>query len=503
MAQVQEGDTRKNPITGVIERYTPEGVWSPDANIVLSAGNLSPSADIPIAQPKNVPVPSVNALDATIPTFEMTQPEKDASSLSERLRKINESLIGESAFRAEEEEKAGIPALLKTQTDLSGRLKALQNEALQIPLQLQQESAGRGVTAGGLRPIETAALRNNAIQSLSISSLLEASKGNITLANDLVDRAVAAKYDPLKEELVAKTANLKLIIESPEFSIAEKNRAQAQLAAQNKRDAEIKKQEATEKEIYGIATTAAKYGADAETLRKIQASTDPIEALSVASSFLRDPKAKYELESMRLENILKSEQIETERKKRGLLGQPTLAEAQKAKAAKDAVRQAIPAAQEKLALIESLIKSPGLDSAVGPTGLGRVAIVDMFGAKQEFIGGVQQLVSQDTLDTLLNLKKGGGTLGALSDQERIMLQSAATKIGAWAIRDKDGNVTGYNVSESAMKTELERLQKLAAAALQRSQEGVFSPDEDAVLDQMFSGAEDVTDSSFSPDIYFN
>src|SRR3990167_10196931 len=156
--------------------------------------------------PKDTPVYPVAGLDSLSAPLEMTQPEQQAQDLTSRLQSLNEALIGESAFRAEQEQAQGVNELVKTQNDLSGRLKALKNEALAIPIQLQQDVTGRGVTAGGLRPIETAALRNNAIQALGVSSLLEASRGNLTLALDLVDRAVAQKYDPLKEEIAVKQA---------------------------------------------------------------------------------------------------------------------------------------------------------------------------------------------------------------------------------------------------------------------------------------------------------
>lgn len=136
-------------------------------------------------------------------------------------------------------------------------------------------------------------------------------------------------------------------------------------------------------------------------------------------------------------------------------------------------------ALEKVALIDSLLTSSGLNSAVGPTSLSRGKIfgipfgADYYtGANASFIGGVEQLISQDTLQTLLDLKKGGGTLGALSDQERIMLKSAASKIGSWAITDENGKVTGYNIDQKSFIAELNRIKALAQKAISN----VSSPD---------------------------
>src|SRR3990167_7114168 len=124
-------------------------------------------------------------------------------------------------------------------------------------------------------------------------------------------------------------------------------------------------------------------------------------------------------------------------------------------------------AQDKITSINDLLEHKGLNVSVGPSILGRLTPLKadvLTGDKADFIAGVQQLVSKDTLDTLINLKQAGGTLGALSDQERIMLQSAATKIGTWAIRDDGGNVKGYSASESSFKKELDTIKHLTERA---------------------------------------
>jgi hypothetical protein len=92
----------------------------------------------------------------------------------------------------------------------------------------------------------------------------------------------------------------------------------------------------------------------------------------------------------------------------------------------------------------------------------------MTGDKQNFIAGVQQLISQDTLNTLLDLKAQGGTLGALSDGERETLQSAASKISTWVKRDAAGNVVGYNASEKDFKAELEKIKNITNQAIDKA-----------------------------------
>lgn len=125
--------------------------------------------------------------------------------------------------------------------------------------------------------------------------------------------------------------------------------------------------------------------------------------------------------------------------------------------------------QDKIAKIDALSSDKYLSGAVGPNYFSRLSPTSRItGGKQNFIAGVENITSKETMDVLLTLKQAGGTLGALSDQERIMLQQAASKIGNWRILNKNGQVVGYNTSEATFKAELNRLKELAQKALARA-----------------------------------
>lgn len=121
----------------------------------------------------------------------------------------------------------------------------------------------------------------------------------------------------------------------------------------------------------------------------------------------------------------------------------------------------------KVKQIDDLLESKSISSVVGPNPLARVGYGTFTGQDSEYVASVERLISQETLDTLLNLKKAGGTLGALSDQERIMLKNAASNIGYWGI-EKDGKIVGYDTSEKAFKEELKRLKTIAEKAIKES-----------------------------------
>ena len=224
---------------------------------IITSENSRLTDEIEFSEPVVPPVFDISKLN---PFETPTEPQEKAQSLTNQLQELNLSLIGESAFRAEREEARDIAGLTQTRTDLSSQLKILQAEALAIPQQTQLEAEGRGITAGGLRPITTGRLRENAIKALTTSALLEAANNNLATSLSLIDRAVAQKFDPIREEIDAKTANLQLILRSPEYTNAEKKRAQDQLDEQNRQKAAVDEQEAEQKAIWKISTDAANKG---------------------------------------------------------------------------------------------------------------------------------------------------------------------------------------------------------------------------------------------------
>jgi hypothetical protein len=141
---------------------------------------------------------------------------------------------------------------------------------------------------------ENSRLRTNAIAALGVSTLLEASRGNLAAAQDLADRAVQQKYGPIKEQIAAATANLELILNDPKTSLQDKNRAQAQLDIQNQKAYDLGIAEENTKQVYSIANSAAsnaqnftptpQYPSVSLALSAIQKATTPQEAMQIAES---------------------------------------------------------------------------------------------------------------------------------------------------------------------------------------------------------------------------
>jgi hypothetical protein len=114
----------------------------------------------------------------------------------------------------------------------------------------------------------------------------------------------------------------------------------------------------------------------------------------------------------------------------------------------------IPELQKKLDLLNSVT---GRGVGAGFTGMVERNYPDIFGAKADNMSRISAIIGKETLDTLLNLKAQGGTLGAVSEKELEILKSSANRIGASEVRDKDGNLAGYRISEDEFKKEIKNM----------------------------------------------
>lgn len=133
----------------------------------------------------------------------------------------------------------------------------------------------------------------------------------------------------------------------------------------------------------------------------------------------------------------------------------------------------------------------GLDVAVGPNLLARYSPLEWFSSKKSnFVASVEQLVSQESLNSLVAAKARGATFGALSDTEMGILRSAATKINNWAVHednDPTKKVIGYETTQEEFMKELntirEKAQNIIRMAEQEQGESILDAQEK--IDQFY------------------
>lgn len=269
----------------------------------IGSNLLTPQSPTPYVTPAPSPIPNITSLSPyyNASTDSLTEtPEEDAmSKLSTYLEGLNNEDAGKAADTTAEENAAGIPQLTSTQTDLASQLTSLQDQAKAIPQQLQSDAEGRGITANGLSSIQSAAIRNNSVQALTVSAMIDANNGLIASATTKVNNAIAAKYGPIEAQITAAQNNLQLIANDPQTSIDDKNRATAQADALAQKAAAVATAKQNATDVMNAAISASKNGADAATLQKMQSAPDGATALQIAvvagygTSNVQDLSTKY------------------------------------------------------------------------------------------------------------------------------------------------------------------------------------------------------------------
>lgn len=215
------------------------------------------------------PIPSAEAIINE--TTQSTPAEQKQKSILDRIAGLIGGGKGQTTLTNEAETAAGVPALTKTVNDLNTQLQglndqatALQNEAsYTIPNQEQLNAEGRGITAGGLAPIQASDLRKNQIkqgaiatQALTVKSALYGAQGNLLLAKDAADKAATAQYEDQQRQIDYEKAQLDAI--APQLNKEEKAQAAIQTAKLADRQAQIDNAKEDKKTIIALATAALK-----------------------------------------------------------------------------------------------------------------------------------------------------------------------------------------------------------------------------------------------------
>jgi hypothetical protein len=250
-------------------------------------------------------LPKVNV--GSIPPIEevtLTGEESKAQDLSTDIESLTERLLGRSEFESTQEETQDIAGKEALTTSLRNQIKSLGLESQDLALQvgeaaqrIQEESTGRGRTAGGVAPLTASAQRVVNLKQAGVRSqilitqgLLYAAEGDLASAEKAVADAVAQKYGPIEEELEVKIDNYNRIINSPKASVQEKNRARELKARDEARANVVAENKALENEVLSIATEAATETKDALLLKRIREAVDengnpdPVEAQRLATA---------------------------------------------------------------------------------------------------------------------------------------------------------------------------------------------------------------------------
>lgn len=454
----------------------------PTTPVDASALGTTSSLKLPSAPTPTTPnIQNLQVTEQTAPTTAPTQ----ATTITDKLSGLVAKITGKDADKAQTVETETSP-YRKQLNELNTQIKLHQANSI-----AREEAAMNRV--GGTTSSNAVATqqqqRTDAIEGLKLAAFAEAMQGNISLAENHAKTAVDAKYAEIQRDLLTTKNNIYDNWET--FTAAEKKRASATLLQIDKDDAMVAQQKEDDKAILNIGMKLSEYGVDMKTVQSVLESGNVKKALTLASSKLQDPKAKMELESLRLDQILKKAQIakttyETELLKKydGLSPseyRKALKEEQDAiEAEKDEVKKnelQAKALGEKVTLLDSLLENRAIDSVVGPSALSRApstfmgvakriagftaggaaaglpfggagaipgAVVGLglgvanslqgsvdrvTGSADKLVGQTEQFISKEFLQNLIDTKAAGASFGALTKAEQDALTAAATFIG--------------------------------------------------------------------------
>jgi hypothetical protein len=248
------------------------GQYGPLASATPSVGAPPVSAITPQALTPSAPITPVTAPITTVPPAPALTPPVEApktdlyapSATENRLYSAMQKLQGDTnafgsreAFTDKSDTLYGVQEKEATTNKIKNEFDALTQEVNAVDLQykqdldnLQLESQGRGITAGGLAPKqrELATKANQAKLTIAINQHKVASEyalasGELAKAISLSDRAVRMEYQPKKDALDAQRANLELALKDPTLTQEQKKRADAQALAIDAEKAKIAKEE--------------------------------------------------------------------------------------------------------------------------------------------------------------------------------------------------------------------------------------------------------------------
>lgn len=477
----------------------------------VPASSLTPSQTFDLPQPQ---APTIQQEYVTSVTQDVQNArnalEADYKSRQERADKELERLRGEEKqitdkqqeltqpFREQletaERERLFINENFQANQRLVGELESLVGEAnARLTGEVNRFASRSSIQAGYTRTLNDITARSGLIQSV-----MAARNGQIAQAYTMIDRSVAAIaadrndelrfYDALltlnnQKQLKLDTESKKIVDEKT--ALLKGDLSKLEKTAQSIKDAMIDPDTALAYAEAGVTLLDTpeqinKKLADYQYVKETRDLSNQM-ALKGFSSIPSGTKAPGDAPTV---TITDSRGV-----KRSYYLQPTPLSPKEIQQQQDAQRMAretVTTVQDKIDDISNLLTHSGMKGTVGAYGIARWTPLSPDKAdKQAFIGKVQQLISRETLDTLINLKAAGGTLGALSDQERVMLQNAASAIGFWAI-EKDGKVVGYEIDEASFKAELETIQTLAIRARDRAlgDSGLVLPTEVAAIDAL-------------------
>lgn len=110
----------------------------------------------------------------------------------------------------------------------------------------------------------------------------------------------------------------------------------------------------------------------------------------------------------------------------------------------------------KLEQIDKILNNPAMDEVVGDNPLARIKLPFHKGERNEVLSNIENLISKETIQALIDAKDQGASFGALSDTELEMLRQQASVISGY-IKTKENGDKYIEVSEKTFEEEVNKM----------------------------------------------
>jgi len=248
------------------------------------------------------PTPTVNPFDYAAPATQVQNDifggvqnaQNQVNQLTEQAKQKSssiatlESLLGnKSQETVNLYDTTGVTNLYNQLSDLNAQATGLKNEAAAIPIQVQQQALGQGVTDRGIAPIETARLRDNALKALSLGQQYAIVSGNYDKAKNYADQLITAKYSQIEANINARKTDL-ATLEKYDLTPAQTKLLNAQNAAIKKQEQDLADKKAKNKAISDMLINASSQGAPSTLLERAKLAKTPAEAATILGQYSGD-----------------------------------------------------------------------------------------------------------------------------------------------------------------------------------------------------------------------
>lgn len=256
----------------------------------ISAENINTKqAIIPTVQPPktdlNAFVTSVGQNVQPLQT-DVSNAEKGVSTAQSDLLTLSKQLEGQTLFQQQQEQQAGLPQLSADYLGLQNQANQLTTEYLNAIRNREAQGGVAAVVGADQKRIQSQAASDIGL----INAQLQAKQGQISLAQNTVDRAISLKYEPIKAQI--ETGKLFLQQNYDLLSRADKKLADEKNKQWDLQLKQIAKQEDEEKQKNNIMLEASKNGAPSSIINKMSKAKSYAEAISIGGGYMADPMDK-------------------------------------------------------------------------------------------------------------------------------------------------------------------------------------------------------------------